>query len=141
MPELTWVSLSDAPSEAAVELRKKLAADNREHSGIAQSLDLAVLVYGEPRELVGGVTGNLWGEVLEVDFLWVHPDLRGKGLGEQILTRLEEDARRRGARTAFLNTYSFQAPEFYRKQGYEVTELIEGYPEGIQKLFLKKRLG
>jgi hypothetical protein len=41
---------------------------------------------------------------------------------------------------AILDTYSFQAPGFYQRLGYEVFGVIHGYPRGYQKWFLKKRL-
>jgi len=140
MVELTW-SVTSAPAPSAVEeLRSRLAAYNVDSSRIAESVDLAVFVRDQDGGLAGGVTGNVWGAVLEVDFLWVRSDLRGRGVGRQILTRLENEAHLRGARVAFLNTYSFQAPEFYSRQGYEVSDTIEGYPDGSRKIFLKKTL-
>ena len=140
MRDLTWTSTSDPTPKVVEELRSRLAAHNVAASGIGDRVDLAVFVHDEVGELAGGVTGNLWGAVLEVDFLWVRADLRGGGVGKQILSRLEQDARVLGASVLFLNTYSFQAPEFYRRQGYQVTEVIEGYPDGVQKIFLKKTL-
>lgn len=109
-------------------------------SNIAQSTDLAVFVRDSAGKLLGGVTGNLWGGVLEIDFLWLHAGLRGQGLGRQILSRLEDEARARGAALAFLNTFSFQAPLFYQKLGYQLADRVDGYPDGIQKFFLKKFL-
>lgn len=140
MVDLTWVSTSDPPRDAVEELRGRLAAYKMENSRIADGADLAVFVRDGAGELAGGVTGNAWGAVLEVDFLWVRADLRGRGVGQQILSKLEQEASLRGAKVSFLNTYSFQAPDFYRMQGYEVTEVIEGYPGGVEKIFLKKTL-
>jgi len=38
----------------------------------------------------------------------------------------EAEARKRGCSNATLNTFSFQAPEFYRKLGYRIVATIEG---------------
>ena len=141
MTELTWISAVEPAAADVEELRARLAAYNAEHSGIAASVDLAVFVRDEAGDLGGGITGNVWGAVLEVNFLWVRADLRGAGLGRRILARLEQEAITRGARRAFLNTYSFQAPEFYQRQGYGVTQTIEGYPGWVSKIFLRKPLG
>ena len=131
MTELTWISAVEPAAADVEELRARLAAYNAEHSGIAASVDLAVFVRDEGGDLGGGITGNFWGAVLEVDFLWVRA----------FLARLEQEAITRGARRAFLNTYSFQAPEFYQRQGYGVTQTIEGYPGWVSKIFLRKPLG
>jgi hypothetical protein len=52
----------------------------------------------------------------------------------------EAEARKRGCRRATLNTYSFQAPEFYRNLGYRVIATIEGLPEGHRQYTLEKDL-
>ncbi len=111
--------LDRQPSGPAIqELRQHLAAFNVAHSRIAEVSGFAIFL--------GGVVGSIWGRVLEIDFLRVGDELRGGGYGSQLL--------------AVLDTYSFQAPEFYRKHGYEVYGALEGYPDQQCKYFMKKRL-
>ena len=67
-------------------------------------------------------------------------DLRGKGFGKELLSQAEEEARQRGAMHAYLDTFSFQAPGFYQKQGYEVFGQLDDFPTGHQRYFCKKKL-
>ena len=67
-------------------------------------------------------------------------DVRGQGYGSQLLTAAEAEGRQRGCEVAVLDTYSFQAPEFYRRHGYAVCGVIEGYPDDQRKYLMKKRL-
>ena len=53
----------------------------------------------------------------------------------------EREGRARGCRLATLETHSFQAPEFYRKLGWEVFGVLDDYPAGHRKYYLKKSLG
>jgi GNAT superfamily N-acetyltransferase len=76
-----------------------------------------------------------------VDLLWVKAELRGRGYGRQLLARAEEEARTRGAKNIYLDTFSFQSPDFYKKQGYEIFGELDDYPAGHQRFFLKKHLG
>jgi GNAT superfamily N-acetyltransferase len=140
MTELQWSFHNPPDDEDISGLRAELVKHNLQASSIAQSMDMAVFVHDSSGRLVGGITGNLWGGVLEIDFLWLHTDLRGQGLGAQILSRLEEEAVARGGSVAFLNTFSFQAPGFYQKSGYQVIDVVDGYPDGVKKLFFKKNL-
>ncbi|KUN88003.1 biotin transporter BioY [Streptomyces bungoensis] len=92
--------------------------------------------------LAGGLVGHTWTTWLHVTYLWVDPRHRGTGLGTHLLARAEHLARTdRGCTGARLETWDFQAPGFYRKQGYEVVCVIPDYPPGITEYTLTKRLG
>ncbi|MDX9956267.1 MAG: GNAT family N-acetyltransferase, partial [Anaerolineae bacterium] len=75
-----------------------------------------------------------------VNLMWLPEELRRHGYGKQLLALAEEEARRRGARHAYLDTFSFQAPEFYKKYGYQVFGTLENFPQGHQRYFLTKDL-
>jgi ribosomal protein S18 acetylase RimI-like enzyme len=63
-----------------------------------------------------------------------------RGFGRQLLALAEEEARQRGAEYAYLDTFSFQAPDFYKKQGYEIFGELPDFPPGHQRYFLSKKL-
>ncbi|MCX5604070.1 GNAT family N-acetyltransferase [Streptomyces phaeochromogenes] len=91
--------------------------------------------------VVGGLVGHTWAGWLHVTYLWVDERLRGGGLGSHVLSHAEHLARTsRGCRNSRLETWDFQAPAFYRKQGYEVVCEIPDYPPGITEYTLTKRL-
>jgi ribosomal protein S18 acetylase RimI-like enzyme len=75
-----------------------------------------------------------------VKILWVHERRRGEGLGTRLMTEAEAEARRRGAAQIVLSTHDFQAPEFYRRLGFEPVGHIENYPVGHRSIFLRKLL-
>ncbi|MEW2494077.1 GNAT family N-acetyltransferase [Streptomyces nodosus] len=92
--------------------------------------------------LAGGLTGHTWAGWLHIAFLWVDERHRGAGLGTRLLTEAEHRAHEgRGCTAVRLETWDFQAPEFYRKQGYDVVCVIPDYPPGITEYTLTKRLG
>ena len=47
---------------------------------------------------------------------------------------------RAGKELIFLNTYSFQAPGFYRKLGFRSFGQIRNYPRGESRIFFVKTL-
>ena len=121
-------------------LRRRLGAHNVQEANIDKGLTLGIFLRHDDGDIVAGVYGWLWGACLELDYLWVHKDLRGRGIGRRLVTTLEQAAVARGCRQVTLDTYSFQAPEFYRKLGYEAFGIIDGYPDDHQKLYCRKRL-
>jgi len=90
--------------------------------------------------LAGGLVGHTWTTWLHVTYLWVDAPHRGTGLGSHLLARAEHLATDRGCTGSRLETWDFQAPEFYRKQGYEVVCVIPDYPPGITEYTLTKQL-
>ena len=90
-------------------------------------------------EWLGGLTGHIWGGWLHVNFLWVSETLRGQRLGTRLMDAAEAMARERGAIGTTLETFTFQAPDFYAKRGFTVLGRIDDYPPGHAKLFLSKR--
>lgn len=70
-------------------------------------------------ELIAGIVAAATFDTLEVEFLYVSEARRGQGLGSRLLKYAEDKAAADGLRRVLLNTYSYQAPGFYEKLGYQ----------------------
>jgi GNAT superfamily N-acetyltransferase len=97
-------------------------------------------VRDEKNEIVAGISGWTWAQACQITGLWVHPSLRGQGYGEKLLEAAEQEARTCGCTVIMLDTYSFQAPVFYQKHGYELAFQLQDFPPGHQYNLLTKRL-
>jgi ribosomal protein S18 acetylase RimI-like enzyme len=101
---------------------------------------LAFFLRDEDNAIVGGIYGNSGFGWLYISDLWVAEHLRGTGYGSELMQRAESEAAERGCQHVFLNTFSFQAPDFYKNLGYEVFAELKDFPEGHSRYFLKKDL-
>ena len=90
--------------------------------------------------MVGGAVGYTQWEWLFIHYLWVCDELRGTGLGAQLLSTAEAEGRARGCGAAWLDTFSFQAPGFYQKLGYRQFAQLDDFPPGQARHFLWKPL-
>lgn len=87
-----------------------------------------------------GLTNNN-GEWLTLTNLFIEQSYRGRGLGATVLTKLEERAALLGVRNMWRWTAAFEAPNFYKRQGYRIlAELEHWYPSGHSQLGLHKAL-
>ena len=98
------------------------------------------ILRGDCDEVLGGLLGQIWGLWLHVHFLWVAEPARGTGNATRLMRAAEDYAIERGCVGVYLNTFSFQAPGFYRKLGYQMVSTIEGNPPGHQHHLLTKQL-
>ena len=128
-----------SPADIAC-LEDRLYEFNAGATGIDDGRLLGVFLRDESRNIVAGAAGHTWGETCELRQVWVAASDRGRGVGRRLMAEAEVEAMRRGCRQLVLTTHSFQAPEFYRKLGFEVVSELPDYPRGHSHLTLRKRL-
>ena len=94
-------------------------------------IPMNIVAKNEKNEPIGGINAVLycWG-VLYVDILWVHDTWRGKGLGSELMRDVEARAKKLGCYMIHLDTFDFQAKDFYQKLGFEVFGVMEDCPPG-----------
>ncbi len=137
--ELRATDTPAAADLAAVD--EGLESHNHSVAPLADVSDLAAFARDAQGAVAGGAVGRTWGACCELLQLWVAPAHRGAGVGTRLLQAFEAAARERGCTVFYLTTLSFQAPDFYRRHGYEVLASIDGYPDGIVKYLMHRREG
>ena len=121
-------------------LIKQLRAHNEKKTGATNYYKPISLVYREDTEIKAGISGKLQWNWLIIDYLWVDNAYRSKGIGSQLLSEIEALAKKQGADQAMLSSFSFQAPKFYEKNGYQCFASLDNSPTGHSEHFFKKQL-
>lgn len=129
----------DATEDAKQIIRDHLDVYNIAVTGQQEYYPVAVFLKDSNDASLGGLVGDMWGGWLHVKFLWVAGPFRSRGHGRALLETAERYAVERGCGNVCLETFSFQAPGFYKKLDYEVFGTLEDYPPGHTKYFLSKR--
>lgn len=137
------IELAIVPNPAAEDvraIREAIYQYNRSKAGDQHYQALTILAHDRRGRLVGGLLGATFWRWLTVDFLWVADGLRGQGHGSRLLVAAEREACRRGCKHACLDTFSFQARDFYEKLGYAPFGVLDDFPGGHRRYFLTKTL-
>jgi len=100
----------------------------------------AVFLRGEDGSVLGGIIAKAGRSWLKIGGMWVDESVRGQGYGARLLDAAEAEGVRRGCHSAYLDTFSFQAPDFYQRRGYEVFGTLEAFPGEHQRFFMRKSL-
>jgi GNAT superfamily N-acetyltransferase len=135
-----FVITTEPTPEQVQYLEDRIYEFNSSATGITDGEWLAIFVNDAEGRIVAGICGNTWGGCFEIRQFWVEEARRKQGLGTRLLGAAENEARRRGCRQVVLMTFTFQAPGFYAKHGFEVIAVVDDHPRGHQNLLLRKRL-
>ena len=118
---------------------KGLEAANAGRLGKVEFRPLTVTLR-ESGRIIGGLVGETFLGWLYVSALWVAEGHGRQGYGRRIMETAEAEARRRGVKNAYLDTLSFQAPDFYAKLGYREFGRLADFPAGYDRCWLAKAL-
>jgi GNAT superfamily N-acetyltransferase len=126
--------------EAVGAIQRGLHDFNQAMGGPYDREPVTLLVQDAEGKSLGGLLGlTFWGWLF-IDWLWLAPEMRGKGVGAELLLRAEALARERGCTNAYTDTFSFQAPGFWQRNGYAEFGRLDGMPAGHARVWFKKSL-
>jgi GNAT superfamily N-acetyltransferase len=138
MCEVTLTAAEPSPNDVQY-LEDRIYEFNSNATGIGDGEWLGFFLRAGDR-IMAGICGNTWGGTCELRQFWVEESQRNRGLGRKLLQAAEQEARRRGCTQIVLMTFSFQAPVFYERHGFEVVATIDDHPRGHQNVLMRKRL-
>lgn len=93
----------------------------------------------EKKEVIGIITGHSYYSEVHIGDLVVLEKYRNKHIGTKLVAAVENHYKNKGFENINLTTYNFQAPEFYKKCGFEVEFIRENKKNPkLNKYFLVK---
>lgn len=121
-------------------MNRSLVEYNHTRTGRNDFRPLGLAIEGPDGQVVGGLWGHTAYDWLFVELLFVPESLRDRGVGTDLMSRAEAEAIARGCHSAWLDTFEFQAREFYERIGYRCFGELKDYPDGLARYFMKKVL-
>ena len=136
------ITFSEDPSEEDLRaIQDGYGAFTESQIGEEGRREIAFFLRDDRGSVVGGVSGIysnygwLW-----IGLLWVSQELRGQDYGKKLMRCIEDEAKSNGCTNAYLNSFSFQAVEFYKKIGYRVFGELKDFPPGHSVCSMTKEL-
>lgn len=128
------------PTSPADVVSRGLALFNLSHPGELHAPLHVFLRDRSTAEIHGGLLGRTGRGGLHITQLWIAEAHRRRGHGSALLARAEAEAEARGCRFAYVESYSFNAPAFYERNGYAIFGRLPGFTGGHTCFFLRKDL-
>jgi N-acetylglutamate synthase-like GNAT family acetyltransferase len=104
-------------------------------------IDINRCIKNEKDEIIAGISATLemW-NILHINILWVSDKNRGNGLGKALIKDVEGVAKEHDSKMSYLETFGFQAKDFYENHGYTVFGELENCVEDHSLFFMQKKL-
>jgi ribosomal protein S18 acetylase RimI-like enzyme len=135
------LTVADADADLDQRLSDELDSFNFAACGVSNLRELTVKVEDADDSLVAGLSGWTWGTCAGIAMVWVREDARRAGWGTRLLDAVEGEALQRGCTQVVVSSFTFQAPDFYRRHGYVETGRTESLPlEGTADVHFVKLL-
>lgn len=137
-------TISDDPTEEQASfIKNSLETYNREQTNGEidnPGIEINLALKDAEGEVLGGLNASTMIRVMHLEVLWVAEKHRKCGYASDLVLGAERIGKEKGCISSQTWSFSFQAPAFYQKIGYEVIGIYEGYPDGITESVLRKRL-
>jgi GNAT superfamily N-acetyltransferase len=136
------MNIYESTTEESELLDSKLVDFNRENVPFQQSEDwinVSYVLKDNTGQVMAGINATLYcWNIMYVDILYVDYLQRGKGYGRLLLDKAESKAKSLGGYMSHLDTFDWQAKEFYEHLGYVVFGILENCPRGHNRYYMKK---
>ncbi len=132
------VDYTPSETDSAI-IREGIIASN-EHIIGQRDTPFSIFLKNDSGNVFGGIQAFLDTESVYIDLLWVDKSLQKQGFGTKLLKAAEQEALKRNCTYSTVDTWDFQAEEFYLKNSYERIGEVKNYWLGHSKITLRKFL-
>ena len=139
------ITISEGNPSSAEYLKQRLVAYNMQQvpqNGTLLLKPATIVITENDGQIIGGINATMirYWQRCHIDIFWIEETYRGRGYGRKLLEQMEQIAISNGCKLIQLETYDFQAPDFYQQNGYELFGIIENDSPKYTQYFLKKVL-
>jgi ribosomal protein S18 acetylase RimI-like enzyme len=115
------IKVADAlPKNIEEKMSHDLAAYEASHGVDVNYKNFALILYDAKEAIVGVLKAYTAFSEIYINDIWVDSNHRGKGYGRNLLEELENMFEGKGFNNINLCTSQFQAPDFYKKCGFQL---------------------
>ncbi|TCW00172.1 GNAT family N-acetyltransferase [Biostraticola tofi] len=132
------VNITDNPT---LEEKNEIIDELWKHNQIFHPVDINTFIVSltnSNEKIIAGLIAQTWWGALDIKYLWVNESYRYKGYGSQMMNAAEVEAEDRGCHMAYVDTFDFQAKQFYEKLGYSEYGSLGGFARKFKRHYLAK---
>ncbi|NCF71442.1 MAG: GNAT family N-acetyltransferase [Chlamydiales bacterium] len=116
---------------------KEHSIEHKKYDGNIESLCFCAF---EENELIGAAIAKTFWGALHIKNLYLKKAHRGQKIGKALIDKLCEKGKKLDCSFAYLETFNFQALDFYNHLGFKEEFVRHGYDKNSSFHYLKKEL-
>jgi ribosomal protein S18 acetylase RimI-like enzyme len=140
MNSITYRQIPEPRSEQVTEILDGLNSFGLKEVRGEEPAKVAVVCDDRNRRVIGGAIGHSLLQRFYLTQLWVLEEHRSKGLGSELVARMEVIASKSNCRDIVVDTLNKKALLFYERLGYKVYIVNPNYIQGFDWHFLAKAI-
>ncbi len=115
---------------------------NMPYLGVWEDEPFTLYIKDVGDKVIAGLFGKWYKTIsrLEIAYFWVDKNHRHKKFGSRLIEAAEDFGRKKGVQCISLYTLDFQAPDFYKKLGFECVGIVPKWANGHDAHFMRKAL-
>jgi len=117
---------------------QEFAEDNLEKTGLKSKKYCIGVQYNN--EIIGASKGKIFDAALYISEFIIKKRFRKKGAGSKLIENIETYAKKNNCTKIWVDTYGYQAPDFYQQNGFVEKGRIENYRGHHPRIFFEKEL-
>jgi len=102
----------------------------------SESLNWCFVAYKDDN-IIGAIRGDIMWHVLHIDLLLVIPEYRKHGIGSHLYNLAISHAKKYNCKMATVETFDFQAPEYWKSKGFNIDFYRKGYDDNTLYYYSK----
>lgn len=140
MDSLIYKEIVEPPSEQLSEIISGLNSFGLQQTEEEAPARVAIVCKSHNRDVIGGAIGHSLRQRFFLTQLWVSEKHRSKGIGTELVSRMEAIAKERSCFDVVVDTLNTKAVSFYEQLGYQVYLVNPNYIRGFDWHFLAKAI-
>lgn len=141
MNSITFISIDGEPNtEDKNIISNGLLAHHASSGHTKIKNQCSILIKDSKNTTLGGIILSFLYNGMKIDSLWVDASIRGQEFGKKLICEAEKEGIKRNCTFVYTDTFSWQAPDFYKKLGYEEYGKLDEFPEGNALTYFRKKL-
>ena len=127
----------DVSQEKSKILLDGLNANSKEKRDL-DPIDLFGFYVKDGNKIIGGIQGIVMYGSVWIQLLWLSKNIRNKGYGKKMMQEVENFTKEKKCKMILVETFDFEALDFYKKLGFKVDFKREGFFKNCIFYYLRK---